>query len=355
MAATGPVCVTGGSGFLASWIVKMLLDKGYTVHTTTRRIGKALFLTEMLGRERLTIFDGCDFSDPCSFDKAIEGCDAVIHCASPFFNAGATRQNLVDPAVAGTEVVLNACNKFNVKKVTLTASSACVIVDYGSKAAQSHNGNHIYTEKDFSPQDILEQNNNWYSLSKLLAELKAWEISKNPCCTFKLCVLNPSLIWGPMIPQQPHLNTSLQAIIEYMDGSHKFIQNGYRCVVDVRDVAEAHIVPIEKDIGWGQRFLLFGGTPHFQEIAGYVKNALLASDHPRAREMAENVPTQVDQICMPTIMGPPSDKPLLYDCTPAEQILGIKFRSVKEMVSTSVHELLANGYTGSSQYDPNKL
>jgi nucleoside-diphosphate-sugar epimerase len=158
-----------------------------------------------------------------------------------------------------------------------------------------------------------------------------------------------------MIPQQPHLNTSLQAIIEYMDGSHKFIQNGYRCVVDVRDVAEAHIVPIEKDIGWGQRFLLFGGTPHFQEIAGYVKNALLASDHPRAREMAENVPTQVDQICMPTIMGPPSDKPLLYDCTPAEQILGIKFRSVKEMVSTSVHELLANGYTGSSQYDPNKL
>lgn len=333
----------------------MLLEKGYIVHATTRRMEKAQFLKEMTGSERLTIFDNCDFSVPSSFDNAIEGCEAVIHCASPFFNAGATRQNLVDPAVAGTEIVLNACNKFNVKKVTLTASSACVIVDYGTKAATSPGGNHVYTDGDFSPHEILEQNCSWYSLSKLLAELKAWEISKKPSCTFKLCVLNPSLIWGPMTPNQPHLNTSLQAIIEYMDGSHKLIQNGYRCVVDVRDVAEAHIVPIEKDVGWGRRFLLFGGAPHFQETAGYVKEALRASDHPGAREMAENVPTQVNQILMPTIMGPPADKPLLYDCAPAQEILGIKFRSVKDSVMASVHELLANGFMASSQYNPNKL
>ena len=355
MTVSGPVCVTGGSGFLASWIVKMLLEKGYIVRTTTRRLEKAQFLKEMAGSERLTVFDGCDFSVPSSFDKAIKGCDAVIHCASPFFNAGATRQNLVDPAVAGTEIVLNACNKFNVKKVTLTASSACVIVDYGTKAATSPNGNHIYTEDDFSPQDILEQNDNWYSLSKLLAERVAWKISKNPGCKFQLCVLNPSLIWGPMTPNQPHLNTSLQAIIEYMDGSHKLIQNGFRCVVDVRDVAEAHIVPIEKDVGWGRRFLLFGGAPHFQETAGYIKEALLASDHPPTRELAKNVPTELNEILMPTIMGPPADKPLLYDCTPAEDILGIKFRSVKDTVMASVHELLANGFTASSQYDPIKL
>lgn len=195
-----PICVTGGSGFLASWIVKLLLDKGFTkVRTTTRRLEKALFLRNLDGasEENLQIFHGCDFSVPHSFDDAIQGCYAVIHCASPFFNAGGTRKNLVEPAVAGTEMVLRACREFGVKRVTLTASSACVIVDYGTKAAKDESGNHVYTDADFSPADILEEKKNYYSLSKLYAEQRAWELSKESGCPFKLCVLNPSLIWGP--------------------------------------------------------------------------------------------------------------------------------------------------------------
>jgi dihydroflavonol-4-reductase len=350
------ICVTGGGGFLAAWIVKMLLEKGFHVRATTRKLSKAEFLKELEGAtEHLEIFPGCDFDKPGSFDEAINGCDAVIHCASPFFNAGGTRENLVQPAVAGTEMVLLACKKFKVKKVTLTSSSASVIVDYGTKADASPSGNHVYTDKDFSPEDLLEEKMNWYCLSKLLAEKGAWELSREPDCPFQLCVLNPSLIWGPMVPGQTHLNTSSQAIMEYMDGSHEKIQNGRRCVVDVRDVAEAHIAPIEKDVGWGERFLLFGGAPHFQETATYVKEALLASDHPLAGELAKKVPTEVNTELMPTVMGPSADKPLLYDCSPAESILGIKFRSVKEMVTTCVNELLANGFTGSHQYDPTRL
>ena len=99
----GRVCVTGGSGFLGSWIVKLLLERGYVVHATTRRMEKAGFLKDMEGSNHLTLFDGCDFTIPHSFDDAIQGCDAVIHCASPFFLAGATRQDLVEPAVAGTK------------------------------------------------------------------------------------------------------------------------------------------------------------------------------------------------------------------------------------------------------------
>ena len=195
------ICVTGGSGFLASWIIQKLIHKGFNVHATTRRMEKAMFLRENVEgatEENLKIFDGCDFSVPDSFDRAIDGCYGVIHCASPCFKGeGATRENLVGPAVKGTEMVLKSCNKYNVQRVTLTSSSASVIVDYGSKAAASETGNHVYTDADFSPADIMEEKKDYYSLSKLYAEQRAWELSKDEGCTFKLCVLNPSVIWGP--------------------------------------------------------------------------------------------------------------------------------------------------------------
>jgi len=158
-----------------------------------------------------------------------------------------------------------------------------------------------------------------------------------------------------MIKGQTHLNTSAAAIIQYMDGTHSKIQNGVRCVVDVRDVAEAHITPITQDIGWGKRYLLFGGAPHFQEVAGYVKAALEKNGREAAKSLIANVPTEVDEKLQPTVMGPSADKPLLFDSSPAEKELGIKFRSVEEMVTTCVDELLANGFTGSNQYDTTKL
>ena len=158
-----------------------------------------------------------------------------------------------------------------------------------------------------------------------------------------------------MTKGQTHLNTSSAAIIQYMDGTHSKIQNGVRCVVDVRDVAEAHITPITQDIGWGKRYLLFGGAPHFQETASFVKKALMENGSDVAQDLIKNVPTEVDEKLQPTVMGPSADKPLLFDASPTENELGIKFKSVQEMVTTCVNELLANGFTGSSQYDTTKL
>lgn len=158
-----------------------------------------------------------------------------------------------------------------------------------------------------------------------------------------------------MTKGQTHLNTSSAAIVQYMDGTHATIQNGVRCVVDVRDVAAAHVAPLDRDVGWGKRYLLFGGAPHFRETAGHVRDALEACGTDAARALAANVPAEVDEALQPTVMGPPADKPLLYDCSPAERELGIEFRSVKDMVTACVNELLANGFTGSDQYDTKKL
>ena len=193
------ICVTGGSGYIGSWVVKSLLEKGYTVHVTTRKKEKALYLKdiECATEENLKIFDGCDLSVPDSHDAAIEGCYAVIHCASPFFVAGGSRENLIDPAVKGTEMVLNACKKFKVQRVTLTGSVACVAQDFGIKVSASESGNHVYTSEDYSPVEINEEKKNYYPLSKIYAEKRAWELSKEEDCPYKLCVLLPGLVWGP--------------------------------------------------------------------------------------------------------------------------------------------------------------
>jgi len=346
------ICVTGGSGFLASRIVQILLAKGYTVHATTRKLEKALFLQTLdhATETNLRLFAGCDFSIPHSFDDAIRGCYAVIHTASPFYTTGGTRDNLVTPAVEGTEMVLTACRTFDVQYVTLTSSSAAVYVDYGTKAAASESGNHVYTDKDWSPEDVMEEHENYYCLSKTYAEKRAWELSREDGCPYKLCVLNPSLIWGPMTKGQNHLNTSTNGILQYMDGSHTKIQNGIRCVVDIRDVALAHITPITDNIGWNKRYLLFGGAPRFTEVAAYVKKALLANGSVGARTMAASVPVEVEESLMPTVMGPPADTPLLFDCSPAEVELGIKFTSVEVMVKDCVNELLESRFSGSEEY-----
>jgi len=252
-------------------------------------------------------------------------------------------------------MVLGACRKFGVEQVTLTSSGAAVYVDYGRKAEASESGNHVYTSEDWSLGEVMEEKKNYYCLSKTYAEKRAWELSKEEGCPYKLCVLCPSLIWGPMIKGQSHLNTSTNAILEYMDGTHNKIQNGYRCVVDIRDVAIAHITPIENDVGWGQRYLLFGGAPHFTETAGFVKKALEANGSKLAMEMAGKVPTELNETYLPTVMGPSADKPLLWDGSPAEKELGIEFTSVEDMITTCVNELLESPYNTSDQYDAKKL
>mmetsp|Transcript_42258 Transcript_42258/g.122146 ORF Transcript_42258/g.122146 Transcript_42258/m.122146 type:complete len:350 (-) Transcript_42258:65-1114(-) len=341
--AGGLVCVTGGSGFLGSWCVKLLLDEGYRVRATTRDAGKAEYLKKLPGAaERLQIFGGVDLLQPGSFDEAISGCPAVLHTASPFYMQDGSEEKLVTPAVEGTRNVLDACRRLGVRRVALTSSTAAIYVNYGTLPAE-----HVYTEEDWSPEDLLRERKNWYCLSKLLAERLAWEMSREPGCPYELAVLHPTLIWGPMLPGQPHLNTSANALAGYMDGTAKEIENGCKTVVDVRDVARAHLEAVRREGAGGKRFLLVAGSPHFKEVAEYIRDALPA-------DLQKNVPTQVSDKLGPTVMGAPPPNPVLYSTAAAEGVLGVTFVTVQEQVKTMVQSMLENGFTGTAQYVPGK-
>ncbi|UHJ55402.1 NAD-dependent epimerase/dehydratase family protein [Mycolicibacterium fortuitum] len=130
-----PVLVTGASGYIGSWIVRLLLEAGRTVHGTVRNPDKTTGLEHLhkLSSDhpgRLKLFKA-DLLEPSSFDDAMAGCELVMHTASPFLLSGFkdAQEALIRPALEGTRNVLNSVNRTDsVKRVVLTSS---VVAIYG--------------------------------------------------------------------------------------------------------------------------------------------------------------------------------------------------------------------------------
>ncbi|CAA3016481.1 tetraketide alpha-pyrone reductase 1-like, partial [Olea europaea subsp. europaea] len=203
------VCVTGASGYVASWLVKLLLEHHYTVRATIRDLSdprKVAHLKELEGsKERLRLFQA-DLNEGGSFDSAVDGCDGVFHAASPMFSSVTDPQaELVEPAVKGTLNVLRSCRKVpSVKRVVLTSSTAAVMVNKNPPSSDV-----IVDETYFSDPEICKEKELWYPLSKTLAEEAAWKFANEN--GIDLVVMNPCLVLGPLL--QPTLNLSSEMIL----------------------------------------------------------------------------------------------------------------------------------------------
>ncbi|KDP39033.1 hypothetical protein JCGZ_00790 [Jatropha curcas] len=124
-------CVTGANGYIGSFLVKILLERGYRVHATVRHPAKSLHLLSLWnGGDRLRLFKA-DLAEEGSFDEAIKGCDGVFHVAasmefSTLENCNVenyVQSKVIDPAVKGTLNLLKSCSKSkSVKRVVFTSS-----------------------------------------------------------------------------------------------------------------------------------------------------------------------------------------------------------------------------------------
>uniref|UniRef100_A0A0E0LE40 NAD-dependent epimerase/dehydratase domain-containing protein n=1 Tax=Oryza punctata TaxID=4537 RepID=A0A0E0LE40_ORYPU len=127
------VCVTGGAGFIGSWLVKKLLDAGYTVHATLRSTGdeaKVSLLRRLVPGdappERLRLFEA-DLYDAATFAPAIADCQFVFLVATPFLHdATSTKyKNTAEAALDAARVILRQCEESNtVKRVIYRSSMA---------------------------------------------------------------------------------------------------------------------------------------------------------------------------------------------------------------------------------------
>lgn len=238
---TKPVLVTGATGFVAGWLVKRLLEEGFTVHGAVRNpedATKVGHLTKLAKGQkgRLKLFKA-DLLDPGSYTEAMQDCSVVFHTASPFTSKFTDpERDLVDPAVKGTRNVLETANGVpSVKRVVVTSSCAAI---YGDAADCAKAPNGTLTEDVWNTtSDLTHQP---YAFSKTEAEKAAWSIAEAQN-RWSLVTINPSLVLGPGLAQF-QTSDSFNLVRQLGDGSMKpGVPEFHIGGVDVRDVAEAHM------------------------------------------------------------------------------------------------------------------
>ncbi|XP_031269640.1 vestitone reductase-like [Pistacia vera] len=239
----GTVCVTGGTGFVASWLIMKLLEHGYSVRTTVRAASEhnrdLSFLRNLPGAsEKLQILNA-DLSDPDSFDAAIEGCSGVLHVATPIDFEGREPEEVVTKrAINGTIGILKACLKAKtVKRVVYTSSASAVV--FNEKNVD------IMDETFWSDVDFIRKTMpivGSYMISKTLTEKAALEFAEEH--GLDLVTLIPSFIVGPFIC--PKFPGSVRVVLAMVRGNKEEYSSLLNTsMVHVDDVARAHIFLLE--------------------------------------------------------------------------------------------------------------
>jgi len=257
-----PVLVTGASGFLATHCIIQLLEQGYKVRGTLRTLARENEVRETVHKfvdadDRLT-FISADLSSDAGWEQAVQGCEYVLHVASPFpLFEPEHEDDLIKPAVEGTLRVLHAAHAEGIKRVIQVSSNAAI-------SAGHFGENRTFTEDDWS---YLDKPIGAYSKSKTLAERAAWDFVNGTANTHKmeLVTINPPFIAGPILNK--NFPTSAEVINILLRGQVPGVARIKMPIVDVRDVAAAMILAITTPEAAGNRFLCSGGTIWVKEIA----------------------------------------------------------------------------------------
>ena len=258
------VLVTGATGYIGLHCIHQLLNQGYAVNGSIRSPERKEEIFEALQKhntptENLNLYT-FNLTEDDGWDEGMEGCDYLLHVASPIALENHDEDFFVKPAVAGVKRAFKFAKKHNVKKVVLTSSVAAIFDTLEEKT--------YYDETDWSDPD--NPSISHYSKSKTLAERAAWDFVKNEDNPFELAVINPALVIGPSLSGD--LGESNKAIAMVATGKMPVavpLQFGY---VDVRDVATAHVLAMQNSNSNGERFALAEKDLWYKDVAKVLRD-----------------------------------------------------------------------------------
>ena len=254
------VFVSGGSGYIAMYCIKILLEKGYDVITSVRKESQIDLIKKSLHKHNVALenlkFTILDLLKDEGWDDALKGCEYVLHVASPVIPGDVDEDSLVKPAVEGMTRCLKAAIKNGAKKFVQTSSYAAI---YGND--KSEHGDNDWT--DLSNKNLLP-----YEISKTKSEKKMWEMVEKSDIT--ACAINPVLVLGPSLTGV--LSMSNRLTIKKLFNL-PFVPDMAISVVGVMDVADAHVRAMESTKSNGKRFLLSEKTIKLIELTNILKKA----------------------------------------------------------------------------------
>ncbi|XP_040989800.1 putative anthocyanidin reductase [Juglans microcarpa x Juglans regia] len=277
------VCVTGGSGYVGSWLVKMLLEKGYTVHATLRNLGDTskvdLLKSFPDADSRLVLFQA-DIYNPSEFEPAIKGCEYVFHVATPMLHNAQSSQYKDTPeaAVASVRIIADSCIRSQtVKRLIYTASfMASSPLTEDGVSFKSCMDESCWTPLDHIPALHASDITPGYTKSKILAEKEALKYNEYENGKLEVVTLPCGLVAGETL--LPYVPTSVEVLLSLLTGNLsplnvlKLLQKVWGAIflVHVEDVCRAHIFCMENPSMKG-RFLCAAYNPTIREIAVYFQ------------------------------------------------------------------------------------
>ena len=262
------VLLTGISGFLGGHVALTLLNAGYTVRGSVRNLSKADKVRQTLktagaDTERLE-FVALDLLSDAGWREAMEGVRYLQHTASPFVvEIPKDKMELVRPAVEGTERALDAALAAGVERIVLTSSMAAIAYGHGKARTAP------FTANDWT--NLEGDDVGAYVESKTRAERRAWEIMRAAGREKDLATINPSVILGPLLDEDP--GTSAGIVQRLMNGSIPASPRLAFSLVDVRDIAAAHLAAMTAPRAGGHRFPMAEGNMFFKDIAAVLREA----------------------------------------------------------------------------------
>ncbi|KZF19758.1 NAD(P)-binding protein [Xylona heveae TC161] len=336
------VLVTGASSSVGGAILRAILEAGYRVRGTGRRIDQLEELRSVpslqMHEQNLELVQVPDMAAPDAFKDLLQGVTYVVHTASPMPTTGVpsngeTYDSLyVQPAVKGALSLLETARRYpSVKRIIITSSMSIYLSEGGENDAEKEK---MLRDDDIQPVSTSPINDPlWaYRASKLAAYHAAVDFVKSEKPQYEIVHIIPSFVVGRN--EKVHVSSaSSSAASDVMSGSNGIIlcplfgikspQGVHGATVHVDDVAKAHTEALTKADAGGQNYIL--NSPDWNAGATY-DDALDIVKRRFPDEVASGVIPMGGTL--PTI-------PVKIDSSKAERAFG-KFKGFEEQVVDAV-------------------
>jgi dihydroflavonol-4-reductase len=340
MSDQGTVLVTGGSGYIAGWCVIGLLQQGYAVRTTVRDLSREAEVRAALSKvvdpgNRLS-FHAADLSADQGWEAAVQGCEYVLHVASPL---GVTEpkdpDTLIKPARDGAVRVVEAAVKAGVTRVVMTSSVAAT--SRRAEGGDSTSDETVWT-------DLTLPGVGAYTKSKTLAERAAWDLIAASGGPTTMATVHPSMVIGPVLSRD--FSESIQVVERLVTGRMPGLPRLGFSIVDVRDVADMHIRAMTAPAAAGQRFIAATEFAWMADLAALLRERLGAQIKAPTRKVPDFVVRLVGLFDKDLASVTPSlGRKVDFSSAKARDLLGWTPRPLDDTILDCARSLIAVGVT----------